>query len=72
MPYNRARSNFRVRRGVVLAEEGVKPKKGFVETAAGWFGLLSVIAAAAAVVLVPAVVDPDLLATDPRLTTDPS
>lgn len=48
-----------------MAEEGIKPKRGFAETAARWFGLLGVVAATAAVVLVPVVLYPNMLDTDP-------
>lgn len=33
-------------RSVILAEEGTKPNKGFVRTAARWFSVLGVVAAA--------------------------
>ena len=65
VPYNRARSDFRVRRDVVLAEEGVKPKKDFSETATRWFGLLGVVAAAAALVLVPVSIDREAVISNP-------
>ena len=67
VPYNRAKSDLWVRRGVVLAEEGVKPKKGFVEAAARWFGLLGVVAAAAALVLVPISIDLDAVLSNPAV-----
>ena len=48
-----------------MAEGGVKPEKGFAETAARWFGLLGVISAAAALVLVPISVEPDTVLSNP-------
>ena len=51
--------------GCSFAEGGVKPEKGFVETAARWFGLLGVISAAAVLVLVPVSVEPDTVLSNP-------
>ena len=48
-----------------MAEGGVKPEKGFAETAARWFGLLGVISAAAVLVLVPVSVEPDTVLSNP-------
>lgn len=48
-----------------MAEEGAKPKKGFAETAARWFGLLGVVAAAAALALVPVSVDTEAVLSNP-------
>lgn len=48
-----------------MTEEGIKPKRRFVETAATWSGLLGVVTAAAALVLVPVVVEPDTIIRNP-------
>ena len=50
-----------------MAEEGSEPKKGFAYTAARWFGLLGLIAAAAALVLVPVSVDPAAVLSNPNV-----
>lgn len=55
-----------------MAEEGVKPKKGFVETAARWCGLLGTISAAAALVLVPVSVDTDAVLSNPGVAYYPA
>ena len=47
-----------------MAEGGAKPNKGLGGAVVGWLSLLGVVAATAAVVLVPAVLDPDMLSTD--------
>ena len=50
---------------MILAEEGTKPNKGLGRAAVTrWLGLLGIIAATAAVVLVPVVMDPSMLSTD--------
>ena len=55
-----------------MAEEGVKLKKGFAETAARWFSLLGVFAAAAALVLVPVSVDPEAVLFNPGVAYYPA
>ena len=50
-----------------MAEEGVQTKRGPVEIAAGWFGLLGVIAATAALVLVPVSLDPEAVMSNPSV-----
>lgn len=53
-------------RSVILAEDGAKPKKeGFAGSAARWFGLLGVFAAASALALVPVSVDPEAVISNP-------
>ncbi|PLS86116.1 MAG: hypothetical protein CYG60_08960 [Actinobacteria bacterium] len=49
-----------------MAEGDAKLKKGFIETAARWSGLLGVVAAAA-LVLVPISLDPDAVISNPNV-----
>lgn len=48
-----------------MAEEVAKPKKGFAEMAAKWFGLLGVVASAAVLALVPVSVDTEAVISNP-------
>ena len=48
-----------------MAEKGIKPNRRLSGAATGWLSLLGVVAATAAVVLVPVVLDPNMLNTDP-------
>ncbi|MDP9425212.1 MAG: hypothetical protein M3Q60_05015 [Actinomycetota bacterium] len=50
---------------MILAKEGIEPNKGLGRAAAArWLSLLGVIAAMVAVVLVPVVMDPNMLSTN--------
>lgn len=55
-----------------MAEGVVKPKKGFVETAARWSGLLGVVASAVALVLVPVSLEPETVLSNPGVAYYPA
>ncbi len=48
-----------------MSRRNVKTGKGLIGIASSWFGLLGVVAAAAAIVLVPVTLDPEVLSKNP-------